>query len=513
MGDQNAAGQVMPCDFKLSGVGICNRPATAGGSRCILHKRDRSPEEDEQFDETVRCMMRDQDCDFRGVNFPEGFGAFAHAVFSQAAHFERARFAGDADFTGARFNDAGFFGNALIRGSAKFDSSRFSQNANFVKVRIAGDARFTEAEIQGAGLFSALDVGGSVRFHNAAINGLVQFGGARVGESLVFTRAEIGGAATFAHTRVTGVAEFSSARIKDECDFSYMKFGGDVQFAGAHIEGGVTFRGAAIAQALFFRGTTVNGSARFVGTEVGGNAIFSEMQVRKKGDWHRMDVRGRVYFTDIHVHGDADFCAMNAGTFVHFGNAVFEESVDLRGATLPPAGDFTGVKIRTGRSPSFCRFAKQVCQNMGEYHEAGDWHYLERCHGWYARVFLERGSKRVVTLLNPITWIEYVVGRWVFGYGESPTRVIVTAFLVIFACAWGYKQMPGVWHSMNEKALSSYADALYFSIVTFTTLGFGDYQPQPGGSAVRLLVMAEALAGAFLMALFVVTLARRWGRG
>ena len=53
--------------------------------------------------------------------------------------------------------------------------------------------------------------------------------------------------------------------------------------------------------------------------------------------------------------------------------------------------------------------------------------------------------------------------------------------------------------------------ALYFSVVTFTTLGFGDLRPICWEG--KLIAGSEALAGAFLMAAFLVTLARRWGRG
>ena len=46
----------------------------------------------------------------------------------------------------------------------------------------------------------------------------------------------------------------------------------------------------------------------------------------------------------------------------------------------------------------------------------------------------------------------------------------------------------------------SFWDALYFSVTTFTTLGYGDLQPIP---AMRLATSIEALAGMVSMALFV----------
>jgi len=511
--EANSNPKTQPCAFKFGGAAICPRPAVEGDTRCILHKRERSPEEAEAFAEEVRGMLRDKEYDFRGVVFPDGFGGLSRAVFDGPVDFSRARFQGDAEFTRARFTDRVIFNDAFIRGAARFNAAVFQKNANFVKTRIGGDALFTEAEIQGAGLFSALDVGGSARFHNVSTKNLIQFGGARVGGALVFTRSEIGASATFAHTVVGGEADFSGVRIGDEGDFSHMTVGGDAQFSGAQVARDVNLRGAIVRGNLLFRGAVVRGNGRFVGVEVARNAMFSETKIGERGEWRRMDVSGRAYFSNVEIVGSGDFRAMNAGMFVHFGNAVFNGSVEMHGAMLPPAGDFAGVRLKMGRSPSFCRFAKQVCQNMGEYREAGAWHYKERCHHWYERVFLSKGSKSLAALVNPLTWLEYLLGRWVFGYGESPTRVIVTMFLVIFGCAWGYRGMGGIWHGMNEALLSGFADSLYFSVVVFATLGFGDYQPVPGDSPVRYLVMAETMAGAFLMALLVVTLARRWGRG
>ncbi len=56
-------------------------------------------------------------------------------------------------------------------------------------------------------------------------------------------------------------------------------------------------------------------------------------------------------------------------------------------------------------------------------------------------------------------------------------------------------------------------DGLYFSIITFTTLGFGDMYPGPEHLLTRCVAMIEALAGVCLMALFVVSLSKRYSRG
>ena len=48
---------------------------------------------------------------------------------------------------------------------------------------------------------------------------------------------------------------------------------------------------------------------------------------------------------------------------------------------------------------------------------------------------------------------------------------------------------------------------LYFSAVTFTTLGYGDIQP--ASDAAQLLASIESFLGALLMALLVFVLGRR----
>lgn len=53
-------------------------------------------------------------------------------------------------------------------------------------------------------------------------------------------------------------------------------------------------------------------------------------------------------------------------------------------------------------------------------------------------------------------------------------------------------------------------DSFYFSIVTFTTLGYGDFSPGEGLS--RLIANMVSILGLLLSSLFLVTLVRKYGR-
>ncbi|MBU2704802.1 pentapeptide repeat-containing protein [Zooshikella marina] len=96
------------------------------------------------------------------------------------------------------------------------------------------------------------------------------------------------------------------------------------------------------------------------------------------------------------------------------------------------------------------------------------------------------------------------------GYGQRPLRVVFFSFSVIAMCAIAYFLI-GVsdsgqlvkfnWEHSFLENLYGLTDCLYFSVVTFTTLGYGDFTPV---GLTRLVAAVEAFTGSFTMALFVV---------
>lgn len=113
--------------------------------------------------------------------------------------------------------------------------------------------------------------------------------------------------------------------------------------------------------------------------------------------------------------------------------------------------------------------------------------------------------------------------RRLTGYGHNPWRILATSLLIIVICAIIYPLTGGVQEQGVERAVTYTLDdpseahrwwtanvlfkSLYFSISTFATLGYGDFQPV--GRWARVLAGIEALLGGLLMAMIVVVLARR----
>lgn len=104
------------------------------------------------------------------------------------------------------------------------------------------------------------------------------------------------------------------------------------------------------------------------------------------------------------------------------------------------------------------------------------------------------------------------------GYGEKPVRLIGVSVFVILSLAVLYA-IVGIQHgdSINSFAYATtftesiqvFFNSLYFSIVTFTTLGYGDFSPV---GISRVIASIQAITGSFFIALFVVVFVRRMTR-
>ncbi|WP_170977423.1 pentapeptide repeat-containing protein [Halorussus salinisoli] len=118
--------------------------------------------------------------------------------------------------------------------------------------------------------------------------------------------------------------------------------------------------------------------------------------------------------------------------------------------------------------------------------------------------------------------IKWELSRWVMRYGESPYRVLLTSLVVVVVAALVYPLTGGiqeiqagqpVTYSIEDPESASpwwlgrvLFKSLYFSVVTFATLGLGDIQPI--GSFARLVAGVESVLGSLLAALLVFVLAR-----
>lgn len=105
-------------------------------------------------------------------------------------------------------------------------------------------------------------------------------------------------------------------------------------------------------------------------------------------------------------------------------------------------------------------------------------------------------------------WFSLTLSYLIWGHGERPIRTLYSALLVIFACAFSYTQ-GFLFFKSGLIARPQFWEALYFSVVTFTTVGSGDITPV---GILKAVVAIEALAGIFIIPLFLIGLSRKYLR-
>jgi hypothetical protein len=118
--------------------------------------------------------------------------------------------------------------------------------------------------------------------------------------------------------------------------------------------------------------------------------------------------------------------------------------------------------------------------------------WLHPKYAWRALLFK---AKFLVSCLEWAVW----------GYGERPGRVFGTAVAIILVYASVYVHFADA--LATYEGGNRFVKALYFSIVTFTTLGYGDVLPKT--DLLRMVCGSEAVLGGFTMGLVVAGFANR----
>ena len=106
-------------------------------------------------------------------------------------------------------------------------------------------------------------------------------------------------------------------------------------------------------------------------------------------------------------------------------------------------------------------------------------------------------------------FVEWLLADVTCKYGTDWKRPIYLWLGVVFFCAVLFWIGNGIVR-VDESAASSFLESLYFSIVTITTLGYGDYRPKP--ECFQFLAGFEAAFGMFMWAIFIAVFARKYMR-
>ncbi|MCK4598361.1 potassium channel family protein [Candidatus Bipolaricaulota bacterium] len=515
----------------------CRVSPEPGSDYCIFHEPGKKDVQRfkqkfyEQIDGDGPEEARNPRYDFRGYFFPTGIVASGGSREADQLILPK-EIAGD--FIGSE---------ATIKGKASFRGAKIEGGASFRGAKIEGGASFWHATIEGDASFWHATIEEDANFRDAKIKGDADFGGA-----------------TF-----KGEAHFWGATFKRHAGFRGAKFEHNASFGGAKFEHNASFGGATIEEDANFRDAKIGGNANLSEATIGGNADFSKATIGGNADFDFKRLSGGFSLTNasigrlvrfdnpvFHERISFDYCVAS-------GLDLGEGKPRLRGWGQQRSG-VTLTDVSTGYS--FWRFARLTFEKEGRKHEADAAHYFERMWRWKAlrSVSLEeeapkagnrRWEKRVFTVLEllgialilrvvhielaelnlarvrqtslraiyTIMWLfDCVFVRWPTQYGASLLRLFVTWAVIIGGFAGAYTMLILKGFSVLEapgvlglgQAITSFWGALYFSVITFTTLGYGDIRPTAGLPSG--LAAAEAVLGGIMMALTVLVIGRKFMR-
>lgn len=276
------------------------------------------------------------------------------------------------------------------------------------------------------------------------------------------------------------------------------------------------------------------------------NCILDDADLRN-ADLTGADLRFATA-TDTHFE-DADLTDASARE-TQFESAMLENAIltrtDLREATLT-AADLYQTQFSNPRLNSETDFG-EICSYEAEEKspeissdtpplEAATWVYrrLENLHDENALAnptryyhIRKQEAQRYLDRQNG-NYGRYTVAtlnRWLTNHGESIQRLLLAWTATIVGAGVLYPFVGGIsdegtiyqiqfvveWPTVTSimGAGEAILRGLYFSIITFTTIGYANVAPNGAGS--RLLVGIESLLGSIMIALFVYVLGRRVAR-
>jgi len=492
----------------------CKRPTHKESKYCIFHANAEEKTE-EEFKRALKEYINEMKEKKKNINFKRfifiGYYIkferdYNITIFKQDAFVEP--YFKKASFDEATFEEAAYFKGANFKGYTSFDKAIFK---NF--------AYFDEATFEDATSFNW------VNFKYA-----------------IFDRA----------TFEMGLVEFTGANFK-----------GYTSFKGANFKGyNTSFKVATFEEDAFFsiKGA-IMGNMDFSGVKLfPGKKLYLATKLDKQKDnaskWLAISFE-RAYFENVYLELDLDTDVLIDFNQTILMNTKMKKNQIKNHVLQEEKKEFFQAK-------EIYLLLKNNFHSIGRYDDES-WAFkkekdMDRKSHWFFSVKKEiekdNEGKRLLALFksgknnSKIKEKNYSFFKWIFsnnfknwfysgvssiiyGYGEKPWNVIFSAGILIFIFALLFSligignpeiiELKGTAIHQNSgnivdlaskgflknNPIRNFPDSLYFSLITFTTLGYGDFRPLEGWG--RILAGSEAFIGAFMMALFVYTFARRTG--
>jgi len=458
---------------------------------------------------------------------------FLGAKFCGEASFIASKFEGKASFSTAYFSGEANFGGAYFYGKVDFWNTDFNKKVSFFSDRASTASKppggYTPSGVVGGARFDK-----AASFEMGTFDEEASFLAVEFDEEASFVEAQFNGETKFGEVQFNGEANFSNTTFDEGPDFSSINSMCDSQFCDADLTDadftGVTLHNADFENALLSRATLLG--ADFRGAKLAG-AVLGDVRIDEDTQFLG------------HPDDDSDLSPHTFSAMLSTPRCVYDpmyeedndEVDDAKGKSVYRALEELSGKAARTRLQSQCFVRRQDLQkreykrvmfgkdngqksekeytgNEEEttYGEQEDTEKKESTESEKESPSLEE------RLIAGARYGRTKVARMTLLYGESPWRIIGGSMGFITFAALLYPLNDWLRPTGGEPITYSrilsgewglFLESLYFSTLTFTTLGMGDYEPMGLGQVIATL---NTTLGAVLIALLVFVFGRRAAR-
>jgi uncharacterized protein YjbI with pentapeptide repeats len=303
-------------------------------------------------------------------------------------------------------------------------------------------------------------------------------------------------------------------------------FENDVDFSNTQFEKDVDFTNSSFLESSYFNGTVFKSYL----------ANFNEVNFSGDACFYGADFSGEANFNHVNFSGDICFHdASFSGPHVDFKNAHFRRKANFMGAIFRKRAvfdnaNFSATTIFNHTEFNDVRFVNTMFTNIS--FNGTDFNRMEI--SWTdlkdALVFDGPAYKKLIKnfeekeqfedanaasyqyrLLRQadkewsLSKLKDLVARFFFGYGLKPGNILLWAVLLIIVFALVYWRGDGIRRLKENDRANNRAtlwDAIYFSMSTISTVGYGDWYPV---NRYRMIAILEGFLGWIFLALFIAT--------
>ncbi|MDE0012308.1 MAG: potassium channel family protein [Candidatus Poribacteria bacterium] len=298
------------------------------------------------------------------------------------------------------------------------------------------------------------------------------------------------------------IVNFRAVVFQQEVDFRRTLFEGILDLDEAVLYGPCAFREAIFQRRADFHSAMFRKSASFWRARFNGVTDFHGVQFRENAVFHEANFHNEVNFRRVLFQGTLDCTATLFPETTTFNNATFLGPTNFTGARFISVATFRDVHYIPDTL-----FQAVKTKLSREQHRPTEFYLDSQQVDGVANPFFKRyvADQQFIRAFNQANPLLAGLWRWSSDYGRSLGLWAFWSFFLAILFAFAYMPFPEWlptwiqdWAPRFHQTTGIYSgqtltfsDCFYFSVVTFTTLGFGD-------------VVADNVSARFLVALEVI---------